>query len=1215
MVTRKRPNRVSTRRKSLRGTEAASTADEVAPTAADKAVAPAVTRRSTRSNPKKAPTKRSTKKAVEPARASSRRRSKRDKQATDAATEDDTSKQQSDSEDQEDDETKDTGSKGSNHDDNSEDEPSEGFNEDDGDDADSKKVEDSKTVEDAKKVEDSKKDAESEAAEGPDDEEDPDGPKPNKRTRRGTRVASVGSSKAKGAKKSDEKDAANSSGPDDDTKPKPRTRRKPAAKESEDSSGSGSDGNDPESSKGKAKSPTRRTRRRARNDGDSDSNKADDTEKDDEKDATDPSGGSNDDEKGTSSKTQDADITRRGQGKTGLKEDDTASKNGPKGKGVDSANEKNEQTGTDVEEPKTRRGRRKAHQIGETKSNDVGKKDSSDLNHQDGGDDEMSKTEEAEKGVEKSENESENGTQASEEAARKSKLPQEESREGAVKADESEEKESKQVGEHGSEAKAGKDVENEKAKPSEKDDKGERPVSARTAVVVAKKKGDSDRKESKSTDAQTKAGLDSNLARVEAEDLVEPNAAKLPRAKQDAGGETQDAGGETKMSSSTAQDARGDKGATDLKVETGSTADEKVETDRAEKSKLDEISTEDDGKKALVVPAETGETPEDQQGTTKVVETHSSEPPGAQSKAEQARKSPVPANGASPQTAEAIDEEKSQEAPSVRVRPADTLGVEESAASEARAKRQKLGTDAIEPKSEIVESSTKATVDEEDTHVRLAPPENPSQTTLSPPVVDQQRSERVPFETKGGDQTSLERGAALPSSESKEVTATPEASGIVEVEAEHVSKDSIDATGAVEEEVRVKFASGVPPKVAPSLKVGNQHVSPQNSERYEKQDSVLPTEGPQPSLSTTSGPIVELQNELPIKGTGEDPPGSATVTRGLITTPPAKIIDTTAADAPVVSESVAPAISNIDVAMEARKESPLGASKRQASGSVRPNADEANELAELVETRKEGPLMGSERQVSGFVRPKADEANEPAGLVLGPEQEGASASAPVAETKQISGSDGKTKEPICVPRSAPLDQPVNGDFSSHQDDGEPREEVRQPKGAPTESNRLDKSVSERKRPRENVDAPGTTERSNETDDSQCHKKQRSSSPDDITVPMEEAGEAQGSRVADLQDNSIDDDDTVSSVVTEKSTISQKPRVSLDRIKVLLFSEGSLVHRERGYQRTFAQYWDALSLRLEGQLSVDNANKCRTVLASFLKTRKLRKLHNKLIMGK
>jgi hypothetical protein len=89
----------------------------------------------------------------------------------------------------------------------------------------------------------------------------------------------------------------------------------------------------------------------------------------------------------------------------------------------------------------------------------------------------------------------------------------------------------------------------------------------------------------------------------------------------------------------------------------------------------------------------------------------------------------------------------------------------------------------------------------------------------------------------------------------------------------------------------------------------------------------------------------------------------------------------------------------------------------------------------------------------------------------------------------------------------------------------------------------------------------------------------------------------------------------SSVASEPSAIIQPPRVHLDRIKMMLFSEGGLVHRDRGYQQVFAQYWDALSLRLEGKLSAANTNKCRSVLVSFLKTPKLKKLHNKLIIGK
>jgi hypothetical protein len=75
---------------------------------------------------------------------------------------------------------------------------------------------------------------------------------------------------------------------------------------------------------------------------------------------------------------------------------------------------------------------------------------------------------------------------------------------------------------------------------------------------------------------------------------------------------------------------------------------------------------------------------------------------------------------------------------------------------------------------------------------------------------------------------------------------------------------------------------------------------------------------------------------------------------------------------------------------------------------------------------------------------------------------------------------------------------------------------------------------------------------------------------------------------------------------------RSPRVDLDRIKLLLYSAGFRVHGGQRYDKLFSNYWDAISASLEGPLP-DSMS--RQVITSFLKTRALRKLHNKLIMGK
>jgi hypothetical protein len=79
-------------------------------------------------------------------------------------------------------------------------------------------------------------------------------------------------------------------------------------------------------------------------------------------------------------------------------------------------------------------------------------------------------------------------------------------------------------------------------------------------------------------------------------------------------------------------------------------------------------------------------------------------------------------------------------------------------------------------------------------------------------------------------------------------------------------------------------------------------------------------------------------------------------------------------------------------------------------------------------------------------------------------------------------------------------------------------------------------------------------------------------------------------------------------------VDQVTRPNLERIKLMLFSAGSRVHRLLGYERLFAEYWAALSRRLQGNLSAKELRSNQAVLSIFLKTRALRKLHNKMILG-
>jgi hypothetical protein len=85
-----------------------------------------------------------------------------------------------------------------------------------------------------------------------------------------------------------------------------------------------------------------------------------------------------------------------------------------------------------------------------------------------------------------------------------------------------------------------------------------------------------------------------------------------------------------------------------------------------------------------------------------------------------------------------------------------------------------------------------------------------------------------------------------------------------------------------------------------------------------------------------------------------------------------------------------------------------------------------------------------------------------------------------------------------------------------------------------------------------------------------------------------------------------------SVASEPAT----KKLSLRGIKTSLFSIGCEIHGRFGYERVFSQYWSSFSIVLHYSGSRDSTMpKHRAIIASFLKTRKLRKLHNKLVLGK
>ena len=70
----------------------------------------------------------------------------------------------------------------------------------------------------------------------------------------------------------------------------------------------------------------------------------------------------------------------------------------------------------------------------------------------------------------------------------------------------------------------------------------------------------------------------------------------------------------------------------------------------------------------------------------------------------------------------------------------------------------------------------------------------------------------------------------------------------------------------------------------------------------------------------------------------------------------------------------------------------------------------------------------------------------------------------------------------------------------------------------------------------------------------------------------------------------------------------------EQTKLRIYTEGSAVHRVKEYDRKFADYWEAMRMRFDGGNSSEIVEKSRSAINCFLKTRRLRKLHNKLIKG-
>ena len=104
------------------------------------------------------------------------------------------------------------------------------------------------------------------------------------------------------------------------------------------------------------------------------------------------------------------------------------------------------------------------------------------------------------------------------------------------------------------------------------------------------------------------------------------------------------------------------------------------------------------------------------------------------------------------------------------------------------------------------------------------------------------------------------------------------------------------------------------------------------------------------------------------------------------------------------------------------------------------------------------------------------------------------------------------------------------------------------------------------------------------------------------------------------------DSGVSMSILYPETTPTKEAHSVGQLKMALFLEASKVHRGKRAEHIFAKYWQTLGeyitiglnkgfIRVRSDLSSSSCAGIEAILRSFLKTRKMKRLHNKLILGK
>jgi hypothetical protein len=90
------------------------------------------------------------------------------------------------------------------------------------------------------------------------------------------------------------------------------------------------------------------------------------------------------------------------------------------------------------------------------------------------------------------------------------------------------------------------------------------------------------------------------------------------------------------------------------------------------------------------------------------------------------------------------------------------------------------------------------------------------------------------------------------------------------------------------------------------------------------------------------------------------------------------------------------------------------------------------------------------------------------------------------------------------------------------------------------------------------------------------------------------------------------DPSVDREVAAIETISR--RLDLEGVKLAIFELGKRVHKGNQCDVLFMQYWAAISLTLSGSLSMMEMARNQLIIKRFIKGKKLRILHNKLILG-